>query len=88
MQDDEVSTPDALSATAPEPAAATGSREPDLAMLEQVEGELDDVERVLPRIDDGSYGTCEACGARIPDERLAQAPAARFCAEHTTPSSA
>jgi RNA polymerase-binding transcription factor DksA len=87
MQDDEVSTPDAISAPASVP-AATGSREPDLAMLEQVEGELDDVERVLPRIDDGTYGTCEACGARIPDERLAQAPAARFCAEHTTPSSA
>ena len=52
-------------------------------MLERVEGELADVEAVLPRIDDSTYGTCEACGAPIPDERLAEAPATRFCAAHS-----
>jgi RNA polymerase-binding transcription factor DksA len=57
-----------------------------MGMLERVEGELADVERVLPRIDDGTYGTCEACGAAIPDDRLAEAPAERFCAEHAPQS--
>lgn len=55
----------------------------DLVMLDRVERELDDVERVLPRLDDGTYGTCEVCGAPIADERLAEAPAERFCAEHS-----
>ena len=53
-----------------------------MGMLERVEGELADLERVLPRIDDGTYGTCEVCGAAIPDDRLAEAPAERFCTEH------
>lgn len=62
---------------------AAPSRDPDLVMLERVVGELADVEAVLPKIDDGTYGTCEACGAVIPDERLAEAPATRFCAAHS-----
>lgn len=52
-------------------------------MLDRVEGELADVERVLPRLDDGTYGTCETCGAAVPDEQLATSPTARFCTEHS-----
>ena len=33
----------------------------------------------LKRIDEGSYGTCEACGKAIGDDRLEALPAARFC---------
>jgi RNA polymerase-binding transcription factor DksA len=47
-----------------------------------VEAELDDVARALDRLDEGTYGTCEVCGATLADEVLADAPAARFCAEH------
>ena len=47
-----------------------------------VEADLDDVARALDRLDDGSYGTCEVCGAALGDEVLTAAPAARFCAEH------
>jgi RNA polymerase-binding transcription factor DksA len=31
------------------------------------------------RLDAGTYGVCEACGAAIPDERLEARPAARTC---------
>ncbi len=60
----------------------TFDRERDLSILEQVEAELTDVERALRRLDDGTYGTCEACGKPIEDERLKAMPAARYCLEH------
>lgn len=56
-------------------------RERDLGILEAVEGELTEVERALQRIDDGTYGTCEACGKPIGDERLEAQPYARLCVE-------
>jgi RNA polymerase-binding transcription factor DksA len=59
----------------------TFNRERDLSILERVEAELDDVEHALRRLDDGSYGTCEACGRPIDDGRLEAIPAARFCVE-------
>lgn len=59
----------------------TFEREKDLSILEQVEAELTDVARALERINDGTYGTCEACGKPIGDERLEAVPAARFCLE-------
>ncbi|MEZ5208484.1 MAG: TraR/DksA C4-type zinc finger protein [Acidimicrobiales bacterium] len=37
--------------------------------------QLDDVDRALGKLDDGTYGSCEVCGATIPDERLAAMPA-------------
>ena len=57
----------------------TFDREKDLSILEQVEAELADVEHALRRLDDGTYGTCEACGKVIDDDRLEALPAARFC---------
>jgi RNA polymerase-binding transcription factor DksA len=60
----------------------TFDRERDLSILDQVEGELADVERALQRLDEGTYGLCEACGKPIEDERLEALPAARFCVEH------
>jgi RNA polymerase-binding transcription factor DksA len=74
-----------LSHLAQHPADAASDafeREKDFSILEQINAELDDVERALLRLDDGSYGTCEACGGTIPDERLEVVPAARFCIEH------
>lgn len=59
----------------------TFNRERDLSILEQVEAELRDVERAMKRLDDGTYGSCEACGKPIADERLAAMPAARFCVD-------
>jgi RNA polymerase-binding transcription factor DksA len=57
-------------------------REKEFSILDRVQAELDDVERALKRLDEGSYGTCQACGCSIDDERLAAVPAARFCVEH------
>lgn len=57
-------------------------REKDFSILDQVQAELEAVERALARLDEGSYGKCEACGERIADERLAAMPAARFCVAH------
>ncbi|MBA2281505.1 MAG: TraR/DksA C4-type zinc finger protein [Acidimicrobiia bacterium] len=51
----------------------------DASDLEEVEAELADVERALQRLDDGTYGVCEACGEPIDDERLAAHPATRAC---------
>ena len=57
----------------------TFNRERDLSILERVEGELDDIEHALHRLGDGTYGTCEACGRPIGEDRLEAVPAARFC---------
>jgi DnaK suppressor protein len=57
----------------------TFKRERELAILEHIEAELADVEDALRRLDDGTYGTCQACHRPIADERLEAMPAARFC---------
>jgi RNA polymerase-binding transcription factor DksA len=57
----------------------TFEREKDLSILERVEAELVDIEHALERLDDGTYGTCEACGRAIDDDRLEAMPAARLC---------
>jgi RNA polymerase-binding transcription factor DksA len=57
-------------------------REKEFSILEQVEAELADVDRALGRLDQGTYGRCDACGEPIADERLATVPAARFCIRH------
>lgn len=57
----------------------TFDRERDVSILEQVEAELADVELALRRLDDGTYGTCEACGRLIDDSRLEAKPEARLC---------
>lgn len=57
----------------------TFEREKDLSILENVEAELADIEFALARIGDGTYGTCEACGKAIDEERLEAMPAARLC---------
>lgn len=54
-------------------------RERAVSILQRVEAELSDVRRARRRLDAGEYGTCEACGAAIPIERLAARPATRFC---------
>lgn len=39
----------------------------------------EDIEDALRRMDLGTYGSCEACGAHLPFERLEAVPAARRC---------
>jgi RNA polymerase-binding transcription factor DksA len=53
--------------------------EKDMSIRNNIEAELADIERALRRVDDGTYGTCEACGRKIPQTRLQAIPATRFC---------
>lgn len=62
----------------------TLEREQSLSLVEQLDAQLADVERAVKRIKAGDYGTCEACGAPIGEERLAARPAARYCVEDQT----
>ncbi len=41
--------------------------------------ELDEIEAALRRIDEGSYGCCEACGGPMGLQRIRAIPEARFC---------
>jgi RNA polymerase-binding transcription factor DksA len=60
----------------------TEGRSRDIGLLEQVETELADISDALRRLEEGTYGRCEACGRPIPDERLEANPTARFDVEH------
>lgn len=51
-------------------------------LASQLRTELDEVERALAKLDDGTYGKCETCGQAIVAARLEAKPAARFCIEH------
>jgi RNA polymerase-binding transcription factor DksA len=62
----------------------TFNRERDLTILEHIEAELADVEHALRRLDEGSYGRCEACGHPIGEDRLEAMPATRFCLDDQT----
>ena len=53
----------------------------DLSIVQELDGQLHDVEYALGRIGNGTYGTCEACGREIGVERLRARPAARFCVD-------
>src|SRR5690606_4225095 len=48
----------------------------------RVDDDLRDVDEALRRLDAGSYGRCETCGAALGDERLTAVPATRFCLDH------
>ena len=40
---------------------------------------LTDVERALAKLDEGTYGICDRCGALIPEERLEARPWTSLC---------
>jgi DnaK suppressor protein len=51
------------------------------ALVNQLAETLDDVERALAKLDEGTYGVCESCGKPIGDVRLEAMPATRYCIE-------
>ena len=51
----------------------------DVAAHDQAQVVLADVERAQSKLADGSYGTCDACGAEIASERLYALPWAVLC---------
>jgi hypothetical protein len=48
-------------------------------VLTKVREELDEVEEAMKRVEDGSYGRCEACGNTLSTEELDASPLARRC---------
>ena len=63
----------------PEGATIAFERQQVVALLEQAQQRLADVDAALARRDAGTYGICETCGRPIGAERLAARPAARTC---------
>jgi RNA polymerase-binding protein DksA len=49
------------------------------AVLDQARRHLEELDRALGRLRDGSYGTCVVCGAPIGAERLEARPVASTC---------
>ena len=62
-----------------ENATATLGREIDYTLGENSEQVLAEIDRALARIEDGTYGTCGACGKEIAVERLEAYPWASLC---------
>lgn len=54
-------------------------RERDLALSAQAMASIEEIDRALARIDQGTYGTCERCREPIPEERLEALPHASLC---------
>jgi RNA polymerase-binding transcription factor DksA len=50
-----------------------------LSLLGSENDALDQIEAAIERIDDGSYGDCEECGAKIRKARLEAIPYAALC---------
>jgi RNA polymerase-binding protein DksA len=54
-------------------------RERDLALSAQARAAIEEIDRAITKIHEGSYGRCENCGTAIPKERLKALPYAALC---------
>lgn len=52
------------------------------ALVATLEGRYNNIVRALKKIDEGTFGTCEICGAQIEVDRLNANPAARTDKTH------
>lgn len=50
-----------------------------LNLMQNEEATLEQIEAALERIEEGSYGRCDECGAKIPKARLNAIPYASWC---------
>lgn len=50
-----------------------------VAAHDQLLRQAEEVERALAKLDEGTYGICDSCGAQIPDGRLQIHPWAILC---------
>ena len=57
------------------------SRLTDIGVGRSLETGLERVERALAKLDDGTYGTCDACGGPIAPKRLEAMPDSTLCVE-------
>ena len=56
-------------------------RERDLALSASAQNAVEDIDRAIAKIHDGTYGICEQCYAKIPKERLRALPYAALCVQ-------
>lgn len=56
-------------------------RERDLALSASAQNAVEDIDRAIAKIHDGTYGVCEQCYAKIPKERLRALPYAALCVQ-------
>jgi DnaK suppressor protein len=54
-------------------------RERDLALSAQARVAIEQIDAAIEKIHAGTYGRCENCGTRIPEERLKALPYAALC---------
>jgi RNA polymerase-binding transcription factor DksA len=54
----------------------------DIRRLEAIDGELTGMDAALRRLDEGSYGTCEVCGAALSPDAIERDPLAVRCPDH------
>lgn len=52
-----------------------------VTLKRKVEASLEEVARALAKLEDGTYGLCESCGARIDRARLEALPRVQYCLE-------
>jgi RNA polymerase-binding transcription factor DksA len=52
------------------------------ALAGQLRDQLEEVERALGKIEQGTYGICEVCGTAIAPLRLEAMPSTRYCIDH------
>lgn len=57
------------------------AREFDLLLSKREKEKLRLIEEALEKIEEGSYGICEECGAKIPKGRLKVMPFAHYCVD-------
>jgi RNA polymerase-binding protein DksA len=62
-------------------ATVTFDRELDEGLEEGAQQTLEQIDRALAKLEDGTYGTCERCGREIGEERLRARPWALLCIE-------
>jgi DnaK suppressor protein len=60
-------------------ASVTFDRELDEGLEEGAQQTLQQIDRALAKIEDGTYGICERCGREIGEERLRARPWALLC---------
>lgn len=54
----------------------------DVAKQESLLAKLDETERAIAKLDEGTYGECDVCSGPIGDERMEFRPYATRCVQH------
>lgn len=60
---------------------ATFTRELDMTLFDNTRQLLEQVDKALARVEEGSYGTCTRCSKKISIPRLEAVPSAELCIE-------